>query len=151
MELGIGIGLALVVGLMATVVGLDRDRALYPTILIVSASYYGLFAVMAGELSVLGAELAVLGVFLAAAVIGFRSTLWVVVAALLGHGLFDLGHELLFTNGGVPGWWRMFCLGYDLGAAGYLAWLLTRPRNPSATLSDARQRPGHPTGYYRLL
>lgn len=149
MELVIGIGLALAIGLMATVVGLDRDRALYPTVLIVSASYYALFAVMAGEVPVLGAETAVFGVFLIAGVVGFRSTLWVVVAALLAHGLFDLGHELLFINGGAPNWWRMFCLGYDLGAAGYLTWLLARPRALSAAAAHRRQPPA-PAGYYPL-
>ncbi len=40
MEYLIGLILAVVVAGLATVVGFDRDRAFYPTILIVIASYY---------------------------------------------------------------------------------------------------------------
>ena len=151
MNLGIGAGLALAVGFFGTAVGLDRDRAFYPTILIVVASYYGLFAVMAGTGPTLAAEIAVFGAFLVAAVTGFRSSLWVVVMALAAHGLFDLGHELVIANPGVPGWWRMFCLGYDLSAAAYLAWRLTRPRGPLAALPAPGEYAGRPSGYYRLL
>ena len=42
----IGGMLAFAVGGLASVVGLDRDRAFYPTVLIVIPSYYPLFAVM---------------------------------------------------------------------------------------------------------
>jgi hypothetical protein len=44
----IGAVLALSVGLSATFIGLDRDRAFYPTVMVVIATYYGLFAVMGG-------------------------------------------------------------------------------------------------------
>ena len=46
MALLIGALLALAVGISATSLGLDRDRAFYPTVTIVIASYYALFAVM---------------------------------------------------------------------------------------------------------
>lgn len=39
MEYLVGAGLALGVGVFATVVGFDRGRALYPVVLIVIASY----------------------------------------------------------------------------------------------------------------
>jgi len=45
----IGAVLALLVGLSATFIGLDRDRAFYPTVMAVIATYYGLFAVMGGS------------------------------------------------------------------------------------------------------
>ena len=45
MEYLIGVLLALAVAGLATVVGLDRGRAFYPTVLIVIATYYVLFAV----------------------------------------------------------------------------------------------------------
>jgi hypothetical protein len=44
----IGIVLALCVCGLATIVGFDRDRAFYPVVTMVIASYYGLFAVMGG-------------------------------------------------------------------------------------------------------
>jgi hypothetical protein len=67
-------------------------------------------------------------VFLAAAVTGFKSSLWIVVAALAGHGIFDLLHGTVITNPGVPSWWPQWCLAYDVTAAAYLAWLLRRGR-----------------------
>jgi hypothetical protein len=124
----VGALLALAVGLLASAVGLDRDRAFYPTVTIVIASYYALFAVMGASAHVLVLESLVAATFLAVAVTGFRSSLWVVVAALAAHGLFDLAHGVVISNPGVPGWWREFCLTYDVTAAGYLAWLLKSMR-----------------------
>jgi hypothetical protein len=46
MEYLIGVILTLAVVVFAAVVGFDRDGAFYPTVLIVIASYYALFAVM---------------------------------------------------------------------------------------------------------
>jgi hypothetical protein len=66
--------------------------------------------------------------FLAVAVLGFRSSLWVVVVALAAHGVFDLARGGVISNPGVPSWWPEFCLTYDLVAAGYLAWLLKSGR-----------------------
>lgn len=44
----IGAFLALAVGGFATWIGFERDRAFYPTVMIVIASFYVLFAVMGG-------------------------------------------------------------------------------------------------------
>ena len=75
MALLVGASLAFVVGLFATVVGLDRDRAFYPTVTIVIASLYALFAVMGASAHALALESLAGGVFVAGAVIGFRSSL----------------------------------------------------------------------------
>ena len=121
----VGLLMAGGVGIFATGTGLDRDRAFYPTVLIVIASYYCLFAVMGGgSLSLLGIEVAMLLVFAALAVLGFQTSLWVVVAGLAAHGLFDLVRGALPANAGVPAWWPAWCFAYDITAAAYLAWLL---------------------------
>ena len=105
----VGAFLALVVGgLLGTGVGLDRDRAFYPTVMAVIASYYVLFAVMADSTQALQAEAAVAAVFLAAAMVGFRRSLWLVVAALASHSIFDSMHGRLIANPGVPAWWPAF-------------------------------------------
>lgn len=122
----VGALLALAVSGMATLSRLDRDRAFYPTVMIVIASYYALFAVMGGSGHALGVETAVIAVFLAASLVGFKHSLWLVVAALAGHGIFDAFHDRLIANPGVPAWWPPFCLTYDVVAAGYLAYLLVR-------------------------
>lgn len=123
----VGAALALGVGVFTTLAGFNRDRALYPVVTIVVASYYALFAAMAGG-EALGSETVAAGAFILAAVIGFRTTLWIVVVALVGHGLFDLVHGEFIANPGVPAWWPMFCLGYDVGAGLYLAWLILSKR-----------------------
>ena len=116
--------LAGAVGALGSVVGFDRDRAFYPTIMIVIALYYVLFAVMGGSTHALFIEVAVAAVFLAAALVGFKGSLWLVVGALAAHGVQDLFHGQLIVNPGVPAWWPAFCSAYDVVAAGYLAFLL---------------------------
>ena len=120
----VGALLATAVGLFATAIGLDRDRAFYPTVTIVVASLYALFAVMGASTNALMLESVAGAVFIAAAALGFRSSLWVVALALAAHGVFDLAHSRVISNPGVPAWWPAFCLTYDLTAAAYLALLL---------------------------
>ena len=129
----VGAVLALAVGLFGTTVGLDRERGFYPTVTIVIASLYALFAVMGASTNTLLLESAAGAVFLAVAVAGFRLSLWLVVFALAAHGVFDLVHGRLISNPGVPVWWPAFCLTYDLTAAAYLAWLLKMDRIRPAT------------------
>lgn len=124
----VGIVIALVVSLSATFAGFDKDRAFYPTVLAVIASYYVLFAVMGGSIETVLVELAVMSVFIGVAVLGFKRNLWFVVAALLVHGIFDFVHGHFVSNPGVPIWWPMFCLAYDFAAAVYLSWLLHQSR-----------------------
>jgi hypothetical protein len=124
----VGALLAVAVGLFATTTGLDRDRAFNAAVTIVVASYYSLFAAMGASTRVLVVESLLAGAFAVAAVVGFRSSLWIVAAALAGHGVFDLVHGLLVSNPGVPRWWPDFCLAYDVVAGAYLAWQLRRGR-----------------------
>ena len=49
MEYLIGLILSVAVAGSAAAIGLDRERAFYPTVLMVIASYYVLFAVMGGS------------------------------------------------------------------------------------------------------
>jgi hypothetical protein len=141
MEYIIGAALGLGVPVGATFIQFDRDRAFYPLMTIVTASYYVLFAVLGGSLWALSWESIVMFAFIAAAVAGFKTSLWIVVAALLAHGLLDIFHARLISNPGVPSWWPMFCLSYDVVVAAYLGWLLTRPHSIRAdvTASDGAQ------------
>jgi len=95
---------------------------------IVVAHYYVLFAVMGGTTHALLIELGVMTAFLVVAVAGFKCNLWLAAAALVGHGVFDIFHAGLVTNAGVPEYWPAFCLSYDVGAGGILAWLLMRAK-----------------------
>jgi hypothetical protein len=128
MAILIGIGAALAVGAFGTITGLDRERAFYPTILVVIASYYVLFATMAGSLSALGPELLLFALFAAVAAWGFRRDLRIVIAGLAAHAVMDFFHGGLVSNPGVPPWWPAWCAAYDVTAPGYLAFLVWRGR-----------------------
>ncbi len=141
MEYLIGAGLALGIAMFAAMAGFDRDRAFYPAMLVVIASYYDLFAVIGGQTGALGMETLALVLFAAVSVIGFRTDLWIVAGALLAHGVFDLVHGGLIANTGVPAWWPMFCLSFDGVAGGYLAWLLGSSRLDARPGRDAGRRP----------
>src|SRR5262245_42576832 len=138
MALWVGALLAFSIGVMATVSRMDRDRAFYSTVAIVVASYYPLYAVLGGSTRALVLESMVGGVFMAAALLGFRTSMWIVAMALGGHGVFDLIHGSVMTNPGVPGWWPAFCSAYDVTAAGYLAWLIRSGRLRAAHANPSR-------------
>jgi hypothetical protein len=124
MGYAVGLGLAVLTSLLARVAGFDRDRSFYPTILIVIASYYVLFAAMGGSAQASIAESIAMTLFVGAAIAGFRFNAWLVVAALAAHGVFDFFHHALIRNPGVPPWWPSFCLAYDVGLAAIVAWIL---------------------------
>ena len=128
MEYLIGLILSLAVAGSAVVVGFDRERAFYPTVLIVIASYYVLFAAMGAPGRTLTIEIVVAGGFLMFAVLGFKRNLWFVPAALIGHGVFDFVHRFFIDNPGVPHWWPGFCLAFDAVLGVFLAvHLIKRP------------------------
>ena len=121
-----GLVLAPAVAGFAALSGFDRERGFYPLQLLAFALLYLLFAAIAGGGPLLLAEAPGLLLFGAAAVIGFRTSLWLVAAGLFGHGLYDAVHGTLIANPGVPAWWPAFCAGYDMAAAACLAWQLRR-------------------------
>lgn len=101
-------------------VGFDRDAAFYPTVLIVIALLYVLFGAIDGRPSVIVTEVGVALPFLLVAISGYRGAGWWLVAGFALHGVFDALHPRIVTNGGVPGWWPAFCLGFDGVVAAYL-------------------------------
>lgn len=126
MEYLMGLLLSLGVAGLATIVGFDRERVFYPTVLIVIASYYVLFAVMGASRQALALEIVVATGFLLVGILGFKKNLWVVVIALVGHGVFDFIRRGLIDNPGVPRWWPGFCLVFDAVIGGLLALRLAR-------------------------
>lgn len=121
MEYLIGFVLSLAVAGLAIFMGFDRDRAFYPTVAIVIASYYVLFAAMAASARILLTEIAVGIGFLLLATIGYKKSLWLVAVAIAGHGVFDIIHHFLIENPGVPHWWPGFCFIFDVILGGLLA------------------------------
>jgi hypothetical protein len=126
MEYLIGVVASLGVAAFAAAVGFDRDRSFYPTVMIVIGSYYILFAVMGASRNTLLIEILVACGFAAVAVLGYRKSAWFVVAALVGHGIFDYFHHFAIDNPGVPRWWPGWCLAYDVVFGACLAAQLMR-------------------------
>jgi hypothetical protein len=130
MEYLIGLVLSLAVAVCATLIGFDRERAFYSTVVIAIASYYVLFAVMGASGRILVLEIVIATGFSLLAVLGFKRTPWLVVTALVGHGLFDFVHSRFIDNPGVPRWWPGFCLAFDVIVGGWLAVRLVRRGRP---------------------
>ena len=132
MEYIVGVALALFVCGAASLLGMDHDRVFYPTMPIVVATYYVLFAVIDGGHRVLLFEIVIAAVFSVAAVVGFKRNLWLVAVALAGHGVLDLFHHALVQNTGVPRAWPGFCLAFDLTAGVFFGCVLAFRANRAA-------------------
>jgi hypothetical protein len=131
MEYLVGVVLAAVVCAFGIVAGFDRDRVFYPTLLMPIATYYVLFAVVGSSTPAIIIESLVAAAFLTLALTGFKRNLWVIVGALVGHGVFDFYHHVFIENPGVPVWWPGFCMSFDVLAGGFLAMLLMKRPPPS--------------------
>jgi hypothetical protein len=124
MEWVIGSALGIIIGVLVSAVGMDRDRAVYPTALIVIAAYYVLFAVMGGSNQTIIAEIVAGLIFVALALGGFKWTLWLTAVGIVGHGIFDVFHNYIIHNPGVPGFWLGFCSSIDIVLGVYLGLML---------------------------
>lgn len=114
MEYLVGILLALATVVLAALIGFDRDRSFYSTVLIVVATYYVLFAAMGATRRTLMLEIAIACGFILFALLGFKGNFWLVAAALVGHGIFDFVRPAFIANPGVPRWWPGFCMAFDV-------------------------------------
>jgi hypothetical protein len=83
-------------------------------VLVVIASYYVLFAVVGGSSHALIGELVIAVVFSTVAILGALFFPTVVGIGILAHGLFDLAHDSIIENPGVPAWWPAFCASIDV-------------------------------------
>ncbi|MGH1484727.1 MAG: hypothetical protein ACRBCI_00825 [Cellvibrionaceae bacterium] len=108
----VGIAIACAVVTVANLTDFEKDRIFYPTVLIVIASYYVLFALISGEAIIKESLVALL--FFIVAMIGYYRCFILIGIALILHGLFDLVHSMTINNSGIPNWWPLFCLGVDI-------------------------------------
>jgi len=129
MEYLVGFFLSLATVIFAAVIGFDRERSFYSTVLCVVATYYVLFAVMGASRRTLMIEIAIAVGFFLFAALGFKWNFWLVAAALVGHGIFDFFRHGFIANPGVPPWWPGFCMAFDVIFGGWLALRLLQRRN----------------------
>jgi len=102
MEYLAGAILAIVIGFLARLTHFDKDKSFYPTVLIVIALLYVLFAKISNDTAALLQESFAALLFLVIAIIGFKYSVWLIVIGLLAHGIFNLIHERFIFNSGIP-------------------------------------------------
>ena len=122
-----GVLLAVGVAALGKFTRFDEDRSFYSTVLVIIASYYVLFAVLGGSGHALVWELVVAVAFSSAAIIGALYVPMLVGIGITAHGLFDLVHDVVIENSGVPTWWPAFCGSIDV-ALGLWVIAITRSR-----------------------
>lgn len=114
MAVVVGVLLAIAIAALAKFTRFDEDRSFYATVLVVIASYYVLFAVLDGSSHVLVWELVIAIAFSMVAIIGALFLPTLVGTGIIAHGLFDLVHDVIIENSGVPTWWPSFCGSLDV-------------------------------------
>jgi hypothetical protein len=128
----VGVFVAVGIAALAKFTRFDGDRSFYSTVLIIIASYYVLFAVLGGSGHALAWELVIAVASSTVAILGALHAPVLVGAGIMTHGLFDLVHDGLIENSGVPTWWPSFCGNVDV-LLGLWVILLTRSRLPCST------------------
>jgi uncharacterized membrane protein HdeD (DUF308 family) len=123
----VGVLLAVGIAALAKFTRFDEDRSFYSTVLVIIASYYVLFAVMDGSSHALAWELLIAVAFSAVAILGALILPVLVSIGIIAHGLFDLVHDRIIENAGVPSWWPTFCGSIDV-VLGLWVLFLTRSR-----------------------
>jgi hypothetical protein len=131
------IGVAVGVLTIVTARLIRGQHWLYSIGLLTLPSLYAFWALRAGEPAV-GVQEMIYGipfvvVGLVFAFVSVRQSAVVVGAFWILHALYDLTHDRVFTNPGVPGWYPVFCFSVDVVVGAYLLWLSRR-------ISDANLR-----------
>ena len=119
--------MALLLAIFAKVTRFDQDKSFYPTVLIVIASYYILFAFIYGEGVI--TEVIVATIFLLAALVGALYLPIITGIGIIVHGVFDLIYPIVINNGGVPSWWPAFCAGVDITLGAWVICLALKERD----------------------
>jgi hypothetical protein len=131
----VGALLAVGIAALAKFTRFDQDRSFYSTVLVIIASYYVLFAVLDGSGHALVGELVIAVAFSIVAIIGALFLPTLVGTGIVAHGLFDLVHDAIIENPGVPTWWPSFCGSIDV-VLGLWVIFLTRLRLTNTKQGD---------------
>jgi hypothetical protein len=124
-----GVGLAVVLAIFGKLTGYEKDRSFFPTLLIVIASYYMLFAILDGSVSTILIEIAVASIFIVIAIWGSYQFPLIVGAGIALHGIFDFMYGHFYLNNGVPVWWPAFCAGIDIPFGLWVMYLSYKTRS----------------------
>lgn len=125
--LAFGLFLAMTVMVIFRSRQLDNSTWAFPIFLATFPAYYWLFALYAFDYTALLYEFIAGSAFLGIAYLAWRIrsfTTWLLLAlGYVAHAAYDIYHDALFINSGVPGWWPEFCAAVDVLLGGYIAYL----------------------------
>ncbi|MGW0791726.1 hypothetical protein ACWD04_26735 [Streptomyces sp. NPDC002911] len=103
-----------------------ESRLYSATVILLPLVYTG-FALATGDLRIAGYELLIGAPFIVGGAVCLvcRIPLSAVFVGVLwiAHAVFDLFHDTLFVNGGVPGWYPALCAAIDLVVGVYVLWI----------------------------
>lgn len=129
----IGLIIGIIVAIPGTIMpvrkflGVRREKTFFSLTLIPIAMFYIGFSYYYGDLSALHAEIVGLIIFTVLALLAQFMASWILVAAYVVHGLWDVLHEIFVGAIGsaipwtqVPTGYAAFCLAYDLIIAVYV-------------------------------
>ncbi len=120
MEFLIGIITGLIIVSAGKFTRIENNRRFYPVVLIVIALLYVVFGIIDGKIGAIVFESLFAAIFIGIAVVGFKKNLLIAAVGIFLHGIFDILHNFVIENSGVPSFYPQFCLAVDFVLAIYL-------------------------------
>ncbi len=138
----IGIIIAVVVIIRFHKTGLERKTWGYPLLIATFPIYYWGFAIVGSDMPALYKEILVGFIFIflvfTAIKVNRKQGLLLLAVACILHGVYDVVHDSLFTNSGVPSWWPELCGSIDVLLGLYLLYMaVSLPISARANISNS--------------
>jgi len=106
---------------------LERKAWAYPSLIATFPVYYWVFALYGSDLQVFYKEIWVGTIFVSLIFVSLKIKrsmgLLLLAVTCISHAVYDVVHDELFTNSGVPSWWPEFCGSIDVLIGFYLVYL----------------------------
>lgn len=123
---------------------LEKAQLPYPLLLASFSVYYFVFALYASDFAALYKEIGISLLFMLIVFLAIKSnkkiSSSIVALGCIAHGIYDIYHNTLFINNGVPEWWAEFCGSIDLILGVYLIFFVITAPNKAFKLE--RQKNG---------
>ncbi len=105
----------------------QNDSGHYPALLATFPLYYWAFAIYAKDDAALLAEVFVGILFIAIAWLAYTlnrpKSLILLAVGFIGHGVYDVLHQAIYSHSVAPNWWPEFCGSIDVLLGVYVLWL----------------------------
>jgi len=114
---------------------------LYSWVLISLPVIYIFFGALSGDLGVVFNEIVYGFPFIVGGalclIFGFKASGYFLASLWLVHGAYDIYHDVLFINSGVPSWYPVFCAVVDAGVGLYLFYSVFKLPNLNIKETDS--------------